>query len=640
MIIRACILLALFAVPFISAGQYFSEDGRFSVTENTACAPYGNPIVISAPECDGVTTACSIDFDYADGVPNTLALVDGQSFAHVYTEPGTYIIRIQFGTTGGFDQLEMTILPNTPPDFNIYTCSGNRVQIEITDNIYADYSIDYENDGVEDATSASGMATPFHTYGDALPKTITVAPNFVNCPSTSKTVTPTGLFSPAPPTINTLRVMPDNTIELDLTTTPNFYYQLEMGINSATTFGIQQQVTDESSLTLSALNPDNNYYCFRIGSVDICDGATPVYTGSNVICSADLDLAVQDDVMQLDWTTNNVGVNSFTVLRDPGAPATLPASADDYSDTQIVCGVDYTYQLVNEYNGGIRSFSKVVSGTAISNRTPTPIDNITAQIDGASVTLTWPQDPDFVADEYTIFRVRENNTLQAGTTEDPVFTGPFNIEEPACYQISYKDICGNQSPAGVLACPIILDAALESNNAVHLEWPAYNGWANGVSAYIIEKYDASGQLHSTINNGTSLTYTDPFGGGNDEQIFRYRIVAEPSDAVLLPLPAISNAELIVRNPNLAHPTAFIPGSSINENRTFRVFGSFISTYELKIFNRWGELIFESVDPETGWDGSFKGQPMPEGTYVFQTRVVDFAGRTFEYAGTVVLLKKG
>lgn len=640
MIIRACILLALFAVPFISAGQYFSEDGRFSVTENTACAPYGNPIVISAPECDGVTTACSIDFDYADGVPNTLALVDGQSFSHVYTEPGTYIIRIQFGTTGGFDQLEMTILPNTPPDFNIYTCSGNRVQIEITDNIYADYSIDYENDGVEDATSASGMATPFHTYGDALPKTITVAPNFVNCPSTSKTVTPTGLFSPAPPTINTLRVMPDNTIELDLTTTPNFYYQLEMGINSATTFGIQQQVTDESSLTLSALSPDNNYYCFRIGSVDICDGATPVYTGSNVICSADLDLAVQDDVMQLYWTTNNVGVNSFTVLRDPGAPATLPASADDYSDTQIVCGVDYTYQLVNEYNGGIRSFSKVVSGTAISNRTPTPIDNITAQIDGTSVTLTWPQNPDFVADEYTIFRVRENNTLQAGTTEDPVFTGPFNIEEPACYQISYKDICGNQSPAGVLACPIILDAALESNNAVHLEWPAYNGWANGVSAYIIEKYDASGQLHSTINNGTSLTYTDPFGGGNDEQIFRYRIVAEPSDAVLLPLPAISNAELIVRNPNLAHPTAFIPGSSINENRTFRVFGSFISTYELKIFNRWGELIFESVDPETGWDGSFKGQPMPEGTYVFQTRVVDFAGRTFEYAGTVVLLKKG
>ena len=206
MTIRACILLALFAVPFISAGQYFSENGRFSVTENTACAPYGNPIVISAPECDGVTTACSIDFDYADGVPNTLALVDGQAFSHVYTDPGTYIIRIQFGTTGGFDQLEMTILPNTPADFNIYTCSGNRVQIEITDNVYADYSIDYEDDGVEDAASAPGMVTPFHTYADALTKTITVAPNFVNCPSTSKTVTPVaGPISPAPPTIRRRR---------------------------------------------------------------------------------------------------------------------------------------------------------------------------------------------------------------------------------------------------------------------------------------------------------------------------------------------------------------------------------------------------------------------------------------------------
>src|SRR5690606_26409550 len=177
---------------------------------------------------------------------------------------------------------------------------------------------------------------------------------------------------------------------------------------------------------------------------------------------------------------------------------------DEYGDTQIVCGIGYTYQLVNEYGGGIQSFSKVVSGTAVSNRTPTAIDNITAQIDGANVTLTWPQDPDFVADEYTVFRVRDNNTLQAGIVEDTVLAGPFNIEEPACYQIRYKDICGNESAAGVVACPLILDATLQGNNTVQLTWPAYNGWANGVSAYIIEKYDASGQLHSTINNGTSL----------------------------------------------------------------------------------------------------------------------------------------
>ncbi len=641
MMIRACILLAFFAVPFASAGQYLSDGGRFSVTENTACAPYGDPIVISAPECDGVTTACSIDFDQGDGVPNTLALVDGQSFSHVYTDPGTYIIRIQFGTTGGFDQLEMTILPNTPPEFNIYTCSGNRVQLEITDNIYADYSIDYENDGIQDATSGPGLVTPFHTYGDALTKTVSVRPDYVNCPSTSKTVTPDpGPFSPGPPLINTLRVMPDNSVELDLTTSQNLYYQLEASTNSAAAFSVLQQVTDESTLTLSSLNPDDNYYCFRIGTVDICDGTTPVYTGSNIICSADLGLTVQDDVMQLGWSTSDTGVNGFTVVKDPGGAIPLPASPFQYDDTEVVCGVTYSYQLVTEYGAGIQSFSKTVSGTATSNRTPTPVDNITAAIDGATVTLTWPQDPDFVSDEYTVFRIRDNNTIPVATTEDPAFTGDFNIEEPACYRVSYTDICGNESPAGTVACPIIVDAALQNNNAVQLTWPAYDGWAGGVSAYVIEKYDAAGQLQASINNGTALTYVDTYTGGNEEQVFSYRILAVASDGVLLPLPAVSNTELIVRNPNLSHPTAFIPGSSIHENRTFRVFGSFINTYELKIFNRWGELIFESVDPETGWDGSFRGQPMPEGTYVFQARIIDFAGRTFEYAGTVVLLKKG
>ena len=39
-------------------------------------------------------------------------------------------------------------------------------------------------------------------------------------------------------------------------------------------------------------------------------------------------------------------------------------------------------------------------------------------------------------------------------------------------------------------------------------------------------------------------------------------------------------------------------------------------YIMKIYNRWGELMFESFDPKQGWDGShlLSTEPMPEGTY--------------------------
>jgi gliding motility-associated-like protein len=118
------------------------------------------------------------------------------------------------------------------------------------------------------------------------------------------------------------------------------------------------------------------------------------------------------------------------------------------------------------------------------------------------------------------------------------------------------------------------------------------------------------------------------------------VLAVASNLAQLPDPSISQMQRIIKNPNLSHPTAFIPQGDLPENRTFRVLGSFINSYQLKIFNRWGELMFESFDPENGWDGTYRGQRMPEGTYVFQARVTDFAGRSFDYAGTVVLLKKG
>jgi gliding motility-associated-like protein len=66
---------------------------------------------------------------------------------------------------------------------------------------------------------------------------------------------------------------------------------------------------------------------------------------------------------------------------------------------------------------------------------------------------------------------------------------------------------------------------------------------------------------------------------------------------------------------------------------------YISSFELKIFNRWGEMVFFSTDMDRGWDGSFKGIKMPEGTYVFRTQIKDTAGRTFDYSGSLVLLKR-
>ena len=62
-------------------------------------------------------------------------------------------------------------------------------------------------------------------------------------------------------------------------------------------------------------------------------------------------------------------------------------------------------------------------------------------------------------------------------------------------------------------------------------------------------------------------------------------------------------------------------------------------YELLIFNRWGEVIFESRNPWVGWDGTFKGKTVQDGTYVWKITFKDeYLDDLKSYTGHINLLR--
>ena len=86
---------------------------------------------------------------------------------------------------------------------------------------------------------------------------------------------------------------------------------------------------------------------------------------------------------------------------------------------------------------------------------------------------------------------------------------------------------------------------------------------------------------------------------------------------------------------LAIPNAFSPNND-ELNRVFKPHGAkFNFDYYFIILNRWGEIIFETHDPEIGWDGTFGGNPCPVDIYVYQITIDK--GR-YQYYGTVHLLR--
>jgi gliding motility-associated-like protein len=99
---------------------------------------------------------------------------------------------------------------------------------------------------------------------------------------------------------------------------------------------------------------------------------------------------------------------------------------------------------------------------------------------------------------------------------------------------------------------------------------------------------------------------------------------------------------IIINPGYTFyiPNAFTPNSD-GKNETFKGIGIGIKTYTLMIFDRWGELIFQSDDLEKGWDGTFKGkggEVVQEGVYVWKVLLRDERNKEHDFNGTVSVIK--
>ena len=100
---------------------------------------------------------------------------------------------------------------------------------------------------------------------------------------------------------------------------------------------------------------------------------------------------------------------------------------------------------------------------------------------------------------------------------------------------------------------------------------------------------------------------------------RYRVTAYKSSNASLS--SLSNVAEAIPNPTMYIPSAFTPnGDGVND--FFGVKAEGIKSFNLQIFNRWGEVVFESESITNLWDGSFKGERIKNtDVYVYQVKAM-------------------
>ncbi|MFN8166203.1 MAG: gliding motility-associated C-terminal domain-containing protein [Bacteroidia bacterium] len=98
----------------------------------------------------------------------------------------------------------------------------------------------------------------------------------------------------------------------------------------------------------------------------------------------------------------------------------------------------------------------------------------------------------------------------------------------------------------------------------------------------------------------------------DNKIYRVTAYKKGDNSIT----STSNYAEVIPPVSIYIPSAFTPnGDGIND--AFFVKGEGIRDFHLYIYNRWGEVIFESTNAKSQWDGTFQGKPVQQDVYVYQ-----------------------
>ncbi|MES1216575.1 MAG: PKD domain-containing protein, partial [Bacteroidota bacterium] len=103
-----------------------------------------------------------------------------------------------------------------------------------------------------------------------------------------------------------------------------------------------------------------------------------------------------------------------------------------------------------------------------------------------------------------------------------------------------------------------------------------------------------------------------------------------------------NIVVACKDGNIFIPNTFSPNGDGSNDKFYPRGKGIDRIHVLRIFNRWGELVFEKLDfpvndVSYGWDGTYKGKTPQAGVYIFQVEVYCSNGELIKFAGNVSLI---
>lgn len=393
-----------------------------------------------------------------------------------------------------------------------------------------------------------------------------------------------------------------------------------------------------------------------LGLGSAADGTTGPHTSMVV----EGTLAPCEQRIQLTWNTYEnwlEGVESYEIwLSQNGSPFQQLASVDGnttsfaYENAQDDDVLAFQIRA-QERNQNNIALSNIFNITVNANR---PMDfihltNITVT-DNETVELAWEWDTDVDYQTGDVLRSLDSSTWESrlllpvlGSMRNTFTDNPVEANEDVYYyQIRSEDACG-QIVLSNAAATILLTAKAEENFVNQVTWTPARVEGGTVQQYWLYKTVGTTTERIAVLPPGQTSYTDVIDIADESQATAcYHVLANVevahANGVRGFLQSQSNRACATQGSDLQIPNALAPEG---ENRLFRpvvVFGRSIFQYQLVIYNRYGELLFESNDVNQGWDGTHRGKIVPMGAYVYRIQYLAPDGTAVERRGTVMVVR--
>lgn len=202
------------------------------------------------------------------------------------------------------------------------------------------------------------------------------------------------------------------------------------------------------------------------------------------------------------------------------------------------------------------------------------------------------------------------------------------------YQLTAYDRCNNVVAQSGIYRSIFLQLTDIGNDVARLSWNEFEGWGSDLTGYEVyrlrdgvvdagfPKSAAPGELvliddDPEKSNGRIDYYVEALHSGN--------------------LRSRSNVVQLKNDAEIISPNAFRPGGI---NPVFKPLIKNIenNNYRFTVYNRWGQVVFDTSNPSAAWDGTLNGSSCEAGVYAWHVSYTDFKGLTDSRRGVVMLLR--